>query len=78
MGEACSAHGKDEMYEGLQKCSEKFWREVTTWEIWAQMEDNIKMGHEEIGREDADWIPLTQDTDQCRAVVNTVMNLRIP
>jgi hypothetical protein len=25
-----------------------------------------------------DWIDLAQDTDQRRALVNTVMNLRVP
>jgi hypothetical protein len=30
------------------------------------------------GLEDVDWMHLAEDRDQCRAVVNTVMNLRIP
>jgi hypothetical protein len=25
-----------------------------------------------------DWIHLTEDRDQCRALVNTVMNVRVP
>jgi hypothetical protein len=25
-----------------------------------------------------DWIYLAQDRDQCRALVNTLMNLRVP
>jgi hypothetical protein len=25
-----------------------------------------------------DWIGLTQDRDQCRALVNTAMNLQVP
>jgi hypothetical protein len=28
--------------------------------------------------EDVDWIHLTQDRDQWRAVLNTVMNLCVP
>jgi hypothetical protein len=27
---------------------------------------------------DVDWIHLAQDTDRWRALVNTVMNLRVP
>jgi hypothetical protein len=37
--------------------------------------DNIKMDLREIGWDDMDWIDLTQDRDQWRALVNTVMNL---
>jgi len=31
-----------------------------------------------IGWEGVDWIHLAQDRDQWRAVVNTLMNLRVP
>jgi hypothetical protein len=31
-----------------------------------------------IGRGGRDWIDLTQDRDQWRALVNTGMNLRVP
>jgi hypothetical protein len=40
--------------------------------------DNIKMGLREIGWDCMDWIDLAQDRDQRRALVNAVMNLRIP
>jgi hypothetical protein len=39
--------------------------------------DNIKMDFGEIGWDGMDWIELAQDRDKCRALVNTVMNLRV-
>jgi hypothetical protein len=40
--------------------------------------DSIKMDLREIGWDGMDWIDLAQDRDQCRALVHTVMNLRVP
>jgi hypothetical protein len=40
--------------------------------------DNMKMDLREIGWDGMDWIDLARDTDQWRALVNTVMNLRVP
>jgi hypothetical protein len=40
--------------------------------------DNIKMDLLEIGLNVVDWIGLTQDRDRWRALVNSVMNLRVP
>jgi hypothetical protein len=40
--------------------------------------DNIKMDRREIEWDGVDWIELVQDRDQLRALVNTVMNLRVP
>jgi hypothetical protein len=42
---------------------------------WA---NNIKMDLREIGWDGMDWINMAQDRDQWGALVNTVMNLRIP
>jgi hypothetical protein len=40
--------------------------------------DNIKINLRETGWDGIDWIELAQDRDQWRALVNTVMNLRVP
>jgi hypothetical protein len=40
--------------------------------------DNIKMDLRELEWGGMDWTDLAQDRDQCRTLVNTVMNLRVP
>jgi hypothetical protein len=40
--------------------------------------DNIKMDLREIEWVGMDWIDVAQDRDRWRALVNTVMNLRVP
>jgi hypothetical protein len=40
--------------------------------------DNIKMDLRETGWDDMDWIDLTQNRDRWWALVNTVINLRVP
>jgi hypothetical protein len=40
--------------------------------------NNIKLDHREIGWDGMDGIDLAQNRDQWRALVNMVMNLRVP
>jgi hypothetical protein len=40
--------------------------------------DNIKMDLVEVGWGDVDWVDLAQDMDRWRALVNSVLNLRVP
>jgi hypothetical protein len=41
-------------------------------------EDNIKMDLREIGIDGVNWIRLAQDTVGWRALVDTIINLRVP
>jgi hypothetical protein len=70
MGRACGTNGGDEecrMPEGKRPLGRPRRRWV----------DNIKMDLREIGLDGVDWIDLAKDRDQRRALVNTVMNLRV-
>jgi len=50
----------------------------TTGRPRRRWEDNIKMDLNEVRCGGMDWIELTQDRDRWRALVNVVMNLRVP
>jgi hypothetical protein len=42
------------------------------------MENNIKMYLKEMGCESVEWIPDAHDWCKCQAVVNGVMDFRVP
>jgi hypothetical protein len=76
MSRICSTHGaKRAAYRILVEKSERkrpVGRPLRWWD------DHIKMDLREIEWGSMDWIDLTQGRDQWRALMNTVMNLRVP
>jgi hypothetical protein len=71
MGGACGAHGGGayNILVGRPEGMRPLGRPRRRWE------DNIKM---DLRFGDVDWIHWAQDRDRWRALVNTVMNLRVP
>jgi hypothetical protein len=57
---------------GKPEVNRQLGRPRCTWE------DNIRMDLREMGWEGVDWMHSDQDRDRQRALVNTVMNLRVP
>jgi hypothetical protein len=55
-----------------------YWWESQKERLRRRRVDNIKMDRREIGWDSMDWIDVAQDRDQWRALVNTVMNFRVP
>jgi len=76
MGWTCGMHGEGRgayrVLVGRPEGKRPLGRPRRRWE------NNIKMELWERGIGGANWIRLDQDTVQCRAFVNTVMNLRVP
>jgi hypothetical protein len=76
MGRACNGHGKmRNIYKIVVGKSEEELSLRRSRRIW---EDNIRMDLRKIGWEGVNWIHLGQGKDQWRALVNTVMNFRVP
>jgi hypothetical protein len=72
MGRACSTNrGRRGVHIG-------FWWESRKEDLDVRGRIILRWVLREIGWGDMDWIDLAQDRDQWRALVNTVMNLRVP
>jgi hypothetical protein len=76
MSRACSAYGGEEMrvqiFGGKPEGKRPLGKSRYRWE------DNIKKDLEEKVCRGMDWIELAEDRDIWRALVNAVMNLRVP
>jgi hypothetical protein len=77
MGGTCSTYGEerkdvDRVLLGKSEGKRPLGRPRHRWE------DNIKMDLQEVGCESMDWIDQAEDRDKWWALVDTVMNLRVP
>ena len=74
MGGACGAYGRGvyRVLVGKPEGKRPLGRPRRRWE------DNIKTDLQEVGGGYGDWMELVQDRDRWRALVSTVMNLRVP
>jgi len=51
---------------------------VTPTFVYSRYGQDSKMDLQEVGGDCGDWMELAQDRDRWRALVSTVMNLRVP
>jgi hypothetical protein len=76
MGRACSTNGEERnaysILIGKPEGKRPLGRPRSTWV------DNVKMDLRKMGWGGMDWLGLAQEWDQWRALVNTVMYLRVP
>jgi hypothetical protein len=76
MDRACSAYGEERgVYRVLVRKPEGYRALGRPRRRW---KNNIEMDLQEVGCGGMDWIGLAQDRDRWRAIVNAVMNLRVP
>jgi len=79
MGGASSAYGGEErciqgseFWWGIPEGKRSLGRTRRKWE------DNIKMDLQDVAFVGMDWIELAQDRDSWRALVDAIMNFRVP
>jgi hypothetical protein len=76
MGGACSKNGEKKnafrILVGKPDGNKPLGRPRRRWV------DNVKMDLKQIRWDGVDWIDMAQDRDQLRALVNMVLNLRVP
>jgi hypothetical protein len=65
-----------------EACTGFWWENLREINHWGDRDvdggDHIKMDLQEVGCASMGWIKLAQDRDRWRALVNAVMNLRVP
>jgi hypothetical protein len=76
ISETCSTYGRDE--RSIQAFGAETDRKRPLGRPRYKREDNIKMDIQGVGCRGMDWIDLAQDKEGWRALVNAVMNLRVP
>jgi hypothetical protein len=76
MNGACSTNGEKRNAYRLLVGKPEGKRQLGRPRRW--LVDNIRMDLGEVGCGDVDWIGLDQDRKRWRALVNSVLNLRVP
>jgi hypothetical protein len=76
MGRSCSTNGGEE--ERVEVIGRKARGKEPLGRVRSRWVDNIRMDLGGVGWGDVDWIGLTQDRNRWRALVYSVLNLRVP